>query len=339
MHAVGLDIGGANLKAADSRGAAHSEVFEIWRAPHELPSKLEALLARFARFDRLAVTMTAELADCFETKREGVNFILSAVEAAAGRAPIAVWLTSGRFVTASAARDEPLRAAASNWQALATWAGRWLPPGATILVDVGSTTTDVIPFRDQVPCPLGTTDVGRLVAGELVYTGVRRTPVCAVTRQVPIGAAMCPLAAEWFATMLDVYLVAGKIPEDPSDCATANGRPATIHAARDRLARAVCCDRTELSVAAIDAMAEYLAECQAAEIASAIDAVVARGDGALTGAIVSGSGEFLARSVLRRHPAMTNRPIISLSERLSSSIAEAACAYALAILATEGRHG
>ena len=72
-----------------------------------------------------------------------------------------------------------------------------------------ATTADVIPLRGGLPCPRGSTDVHRLLGGELVYTGVRRTPLFAVVPSVPLRGRMCPLAAEFFATMLDAYLVLG----------------------------------------------------------------------------------------------------------------------------------
>src|SRR5215471_566313 len=100
MLALGLDIGGANLKAASSAGGAVTEPFEIWRAPGALTAHLKALIARFPPADALAVTMTAELADCYATKSEGVAAILAAVEAAAGWTPVVVWTTSGEFMPA-----------------------------------------------------------------------------------------------------------------------------------------------------------------------------------------------------------------------------------------------
>lgn len=336
---VGLDIGGANLKAADAAATAVSETFEIWRAPQELAPRLQRLLDRFARVDGLAVTMTAELADCFETKNEGVKFILDAVEQGAGGKPVAVWLTSGRFATVAEARTVPRQVAAANWHALATWAGRFVPQGSAVLIDIGSTTTDVIPLRDGVPCPTGLTDIDRLLSGELVYSAARRTPVCAVADRVPLRGGQCPLAAEWFATMLDAYLILGWIPESPDDQGTANGRPATIEGASDRLARAVCCDRTELSAGELLAMAEFLAASQLGRIEAPMSRVLSRFEGPLDAAVVSGSGEFLARRVLDRGPATRGAHVISLADRLSSGVGEAACAYAVAVLAGEQRHG
>src|SRR5207253_9300437 len=101
-------------------------------------------------------------------------------------------------------------------------------------LDIGSTTTDIVELWRGRPVPSAWTDMERLKCSELVYTGVRRTPLCAV-----LGTSV---AAELFATTLDVYLTLGLIPEDADDGNTADGRPATKHWAHLRLARMLCGD-------------------------------------------------------------------------------------------------
>src|SRR5437763_9179514 len=129
---LGLDVGGANLKAAHTHGAALLRPFALWKNPVGLAGALRDLLASVPLFDFLAVTMTGELCDCFATKRDGVAAILAAVEAAAGRA-VRVWQTTGRFTDLAAARATPLQTAAANWLALAQYAGRFLPAGVGLV--------------------------------------------------------------------------------------------------------------------------------------------------------------------------------------------------------------
>src|SRR5258707_266964 len=112
---MGLDIGGANLKAAHSSGVARLHPFELWKDPCGLPDALRCLLEEMPSFDRLAVTMTGELCDCFETKRQGVCAILDAVEAVAGKTSIRVWRNDGSLVDVARARTTPLQVAAANW--------------------------------------------------------------------------------------------------------------------------------------------------------------------------------------------------------------------------------
>jgi probable H4MPT-linked C1 transfer pathway protein len=318
---LGLDIGGANLKAAVANDVAVSQPFALWKNPVGLAKALRTLLADLPRFDALAVTMTGEFCDCFETKRQGVQAILDAVAAAAGPTAVRVWQTTGRFMDLGGARANPLPCAAANWLALATFAGRFAAEGPVMLIDVGSTTTDIVPLQDGQPAPRSRTDTERLRCKELVYTGVRRTPLCALLGDTH--------AAELFATSLDAYLVLGRVVEDASDRNTADGRPATRAAAHDRLARMIGADRESCTANDVLAIARRAHEEQTRLIGEAL------AGRSFHSVILAGEGEFLARDAL----ADFSGPIISLASRLGPKVSEASCAYAVAMLASEGHHG
>jgi len=321
---LGLDIGGANLKAAHSGGFSSLIPFELWKNPSGLGAALKVLLADSTPCDVIAVTMTGELCDCFATKREGVLAILEAVESVAGRVPVHVWQTDGRLVPLDEARSAPLLAAAANWLALAAFAGRFMPTGPALVIDIGSTTTDIIPLYDGRPIPRGRTDRERLVSQELVYTGVRRTPLCAL-----LGP---PHAAEFFATTLDAYLILECLKEDDSDRGTADGRPTTREAAHARLARMLCADAETCTPDDTRALALQTRNRQETLIRTAVDRVLSRLPEGAISALVSGSGEFLAADVLGGYEHVH---VISMARLLKPELSEAACAYALAVLAAE----
>jgi probable H4MPT-linked C1 transfer pathway protein len=331
---LGWDIGGANIKVSDGESAL-AVAFPLWKSPHLLAERIADLAADFPAPQGFAVTMTGELADCFETKAQGVEWILSAVEQVAASRPVVVWQTGAEFVPPNVARDIPLLVAAANWHALATWVGRLAPVGLCLLLDIGSTTTDIIPLLNGVPIPRGLTDRERLAAGELVYTGVRRTPLCAISQTVPFRGASCPVAAELFATALDVFLMLGRTDEDPSDTDTANGRPATNACAHDRLARIICCDRSEFTEQDARAMAEHFAGAQRRQIASAIRQVLASQTDRVSNVLTSGSGSFLAETLCDEHPELRSAKRTCLRNLFEGPISEAACAFALARLAEE----
>jgi (4-(4-[2-(gamma-L-glutamylamino)ethyl]phenoxymethyl)furan-2-yl)methanamine synthase len=330
---LGLDVGGANLKAAHTNGAARSRPFALWKDPAGLAPALRSLIADMPAAEVLAVTMTGELCDCFESKREGVAAILDAVEEAAGRTPVRVFSLDGRFLDVASARRSPLQVAAANWLALALHAGPYAPDGPAVLIDIGSTTTDIVPLQDGRPVPHATTDPQRLQCGELVYTGVRRTPVCAVIDRVGAGAG---LAAELFATTLDAYLILGMIPEDAADRNTADGRPATRAAAHARMARMMCADLETTTEDQRRPLAEAVLKAQASKIDWGL-ALALRGSPPPRGAILTGEGAFLARHVLARVEWSRNCKQVDLNSVLNEEISRAACAYAVACLAAEGR--
>lgn len=335
MPTLGLDIGGANLKAATSDGRAAACSFPLWKSPERLTDALRTLTEPFADCRRIAVTMTGELADCFATKAEGVSRILDSVAALAQDRPVGVWTTAGKFVTPPEARSRWKDVAAANWQALATWAGRFAPTGTALLIDLGSTTTDVIPLHNGVPCPVGRSDLERLLSGELIYTGVRRTPLCAVLESVELRGQTCRIAAELFATMLDAHLITGRMAPDEVDHDTADGRSATVERANDRLARMVCCDRTELTPQELQSLAGQFVRAQQQQVRDAVKRVTLRQKSPVSAWILSGSGAQLIREILTPDDPRGEISVVELTVRLSAEIAESACAYALATLAEQ----
>jgi (4-(4-[2-(gamma-L-glutamylamino)ethyl]phenoxymethyl)furan-2-yl)methanamine synthase len=333
MTWLGLDIGGANLKAATVAGWAHSLPFALWRNPHGLAGALSTLVEGAPAVDQLAVTMTGELCDCFRTKTEGVHHILSAVEEFANGRDVSVYLVDGRLVTLSAARELPQLAAASNWRALAQFAGRFALHGRGLLIDAGSTTTDIIPLVDGQVVTRGTTDTERLASRELVYSGVGRTPVCAVTQALPWRGGACPVAAELFATTADAYVLLGEVAEDPHATWTADGRPLTIECARQRLARQLCADADDFADLDLIHVANAIRDAQLGQLASAVSAVI--GEAEPPGVVISsGAGEFLAKSAAAT--SLQRWRTISLTERLGPVVSRCAPAYAVAVLAEEG---
>ena len=204
-----------------------------------------------------------------------------------------------------------------------------------MLIDIGSTTSDLIPLVNGLPEPTGRTDVERLQSGELVYSGVRRTPLCALVNSVMFGDATCRVAAELFATTLDLFLILGDSPENPSDRETANGRPATIAAAHDRIARLLCCDATEITATDLLHIVEQIAATQMRRLCLAASAVAARLPTPCNAVLISGSGSFLARRVTASAPELVSAPITSIPELLGPQIADSACAFAVAKLAAE----
>jgi probable H4MPT-linked C1 transfer pathway protein len=331
---IALDIGGANIKVAHSECQARTVPFEVWKRPDELTRVIAAIAATLPRSDRIATTMTAELCDCYHTKSLGVNAVLDAVvEALPGR-PVVVWGVDGEFHCLAEIRGRPLLAAAANWLALATLAARLVPDRAGLLIDIGTTTTDLIPLAAGLVAARGRSDTERLQNGELVYAGVRRTPVCALATELPLGGVPTGLAAEIFASTLDVYLTLGDIESNAADLSTADGRPATVLAARDRLARMVCADVDAVSAADARALAQAADRSLIERLVLAAERSCRDTIGRPVAAVVAGSGEFLARR-LAHLVIEPGGPILSLKEAWGPVASSAGCAYALLELAKE----
>jgi (4-(4-[2-(gamma-L-glutamylamino)ethyl]phenoxymethyl)furan-2-yl)methanamine synthase len=333
---VGWDVGGANIKAvrvnADRRGApvALERPFPLWREFGCLPSILSELAEDIGHAPAMAVTMTAELADCFATKREGVAFVIDAFRTAFPSAALWVYGVDGRFRSAEEAREQPHEVAAANWMASATLVARTNPDA--LFLDVGSTTTDIIPIVAGRVVAAGCTDTSRLRSGELVYTGALRTPVCAIVRSVPFRGGRCRVAAEHFAVTADVYRWLGQLEEADYTCETPDGRGRRVSDAGARLARVVCADMEMLGEADISAVAHHVARAQARQIAHGIRQVMRRlGDECPSVAVLAGAGMFLAREAAET-AGLTRR---ELAGEIGSDAARAAPAAAVALLLSE----
>jgi probable H4MPT-linked C1 transfer pathway protein len=171
---------------------------------------------------RVAMTTTAELVDAFASKRDGVLHVLGAAAAGLPGCSVRVMTTDGALIALDEARAAPLRCAAANWMASALLVARSVPDA--ILIDCGGTTTDLIPIAGGAVVARGRTDVERLLAGELVYTGALRTNVAAVLSHAPVGGRPCPVASELFAVAADAHLLLGNLSPERCTCTFPDGR-------------------------------------------------------------------------------------------------------------------
>lgn len=271
---IGIDVGGANVKFATGSGV-HTIYCPLWKG-----APLRDILSRYRDEGRdgAAVVMSGELADCFSTKNEGIAWIVRTVREVF---PGALFFgTDGRF------HDSPTPAlAAANWFAAAVYLHSLYPGG--LLVDMGSTTTDIVPLSS--PGSLrGLTDLVRLQEGYLLYTGLLRTPIPAVIRNVPIHGVQTPVSSEYFATSADAHLVLGHIRGEEYTCDTPDGQGKDRDSCLRRLARVVCADLPEIGEEGAIAIAASFWETQREMVrhavqkvrqASGADPVIAAGTG------------------------------------------------------------
>ena len=328
---LGWDIGGVNTKVARVAGgtvlAVRSCAFELQHDPGALVRVLRDLAADTGASggDTHAVTMTAELSQMFRTKRDGVQFVLDAVVAAFPGAPVCVYAVDGRFLTVADACREPLLVAAANWTATARIAAQFLPDA--LLVDIGTTSTDIIPIVSGEVAAHGWTDPDRLASGELVYTGAVRTPVEAMAAVVPLEGRDVGLAAEGFALSGDVHVWRGDLEPADYSAPTPDRRPATREFAGERLARSICADREMVDEADVTAIADALAGAQVDRIAAAIATVHARHPSLRT-AVTTGLGAFIADRAARQ----AGLEVVSLASALGDDAARCAPAASVALL-------
>ncbi|QVL32827.1 hypothetical protein KIH39_02590 [Telmatocola sphagniphila] len=333
MNYLGLDIGGANIKIAHSKGRAFTLPFALWKSPKKLHKLLKKAARQMPKYDLVGICMTGESCDCYSTKQEGVNRILDEVLKIFPEEELQIWQVDQGFQTIESARIDYLKTASSNWHALASYCGLIYSDDRSLLIDIGSTTTDIIPILKGKPASRGKTDFERLQSDELVYIGVGRTPLPMLD-----GQGIC---REVFATTLDLHLVLEHIEEDPDNFNTADGQPATKREAKSRIAHTLGGDLSTISDKKIAATAQRFYQLQAEGILQGIEKVLARHKAGFTRTILSGSGEFLIRE-LARHSEFNQRlpqtDFVSLSQLLDQELSSAACAWAITQLLVHFKH-
>lgn len=346
MSVLGIDIGGANLKAvyiASEQGDAEPRSinvsFPMWQRWETLSQSLGEISKTLSvpADARVAVTMTGELADCFTSRKTGVEFIAEAVLLAFRKHEVAFYKTDGRWCGGESFLENWELLAASNWHATAQVAAGLLPNQSGLMIDVGSTTSDIIPIIDGEVKAVGKTDYQRLRNGELIYAGAERTPICSLLQTVQLGDDQIPIAREFFATIDDALIWRNLVAEDSSALTTADQRSRSIHDAGRRLAKMVCSDFPEIGRPAIDNIATSTIKAYQRLLVEAVDRSIELHRNRLHTALVVGTGSVLADMVFDQYYPELQR--INFSDLVGANCNASGPAYAVAILMQQHRNG
>jgi (4-(4-[2-(gamma-L-glutamylamino)ethyl]phenoxymethyl)furan-2-yl)methanamine synthase len=337
MAVVGWDIGGAHLKGArceEGRIVATAQV----AAPLRLG--LERLAQSFAEAKTLVgsanhhvVTMTGELADTFSSRAEGVERLTAAALHELAPSRVIVYAGRAGFVAASDAANHVSDIASANWFASASLVGRLIE--SSLFMDMGSTTTDIVPIVNGAVAACGYTDAERLAKGELVYTGLVRSFLMATAEQVPFAGSWTNLIHENFSNMADVHRILGTLPDGADQMASSDGRAKTLDASEARLARIVGRDSDDADSTAWIALARYFAEAQIRSVTDGSMLVLSRGDLPASAPVVgAGIGAGLLREVARRlsRDYIDFNTLIEVSPDVGSTVSSVAPAASVAIL-------
>lgn len=316
MKIMGIDIGGANtdcciyeirdnkIKHIESA----KEYLPMWKEKENLESCLENFKKDYA-IDVVIVTTTAELSDGYQSKKEGVLDIASKV--------INVFENSEiHFVTFNGLKDydyvvkNPLEMAAANWIATSHIISKI--DENCIFMDMGTTTTDIIPLKNGHEIAKGHSDLERLCSGELVYTGMLRTNVATIVNKIPINQEYSTVSSELFAISADVHTILGNITSDEYTCASPDNNDKTVIDCKRRLARVVCADLDMLTDVQIYNIAKYVEEKQINQVMDGLKKVSENNN--IKKVIVS---NYADSNICKKAAKKLNLDVSSLNEHLS----------------------
>ena len=281
MKVAGFDIGGANTDLAiiDFEGEEIKNIevdfayLPMWSNNDDLSRVLLELIENIcpiSEIDAVGISMTAELVDAYDTKKDGVLDVVKKCEQTFN-CPIAYVGVDG-MLSKEEIEKTPLKAAAANWIATAQIAT--LISNNCIFIDTGSTTTDIIPIKDGKECAIGKSDFDRSATGELVYTGTLRTNLASFLDKVELNGKEYRVASELFAQTADIYTVLELITSEDYVCDTFDGEGKSKLDCAKRIARVVCADLEMLSMDDIVEMSKFIHQKQIEQIADGLKQVV-----------------------------------------------------------------
>jgi (4-(4-[2-(gamma-L-glutamylamino)ethyl]phenoxymethyl)furan-2-yl)methanamine synthase len=298
----GWDVGGAHVKVSMTQAGALEDVAQwacpLWQGLPHLECAIDSVFERWpdAAHSRHAVTMTGEMVDLFTDRAEGVRTLTRALAQRLG--PRTVFYAGDAWLARSACAENWRKVASANWMATAQWVATCLQDA--LLVDIGSTTTDVIPIAGGRVIARGANDAERLISGELVYQGIVRTPLCGVAHRIAFRGETTSVMNEWFATTADVYRLTGELRAGHDQHSSADNGPKTESASCARIARMIGRDAADGSDAEWRRFALAWRHEQMRTLETSLARVSAQHESLARAPIVgAGCGRFLAAALAR----------------------------------------
>jgi (4-(4-[2-(gamma-L-glutamylamino)ethyl]phenoxymethyl)furan-2-yl)methanamine synthase len=276
---IGWDVGGAHLKAVelDAHGALVRAVqlpCPLWQGLQHLESAVDQIMAG-RNISLHGLTMTGELVDLFANRQIGVSEIIRTMARKTTGATLLVYAGAKGFVSPAHGEQQYAHIASMNWHATGAFAASRVAQG--LLVDVGSTTADLMLLRDGQLQWVGADDYRRMVAHELVYTGAVRTPLMALTQKILFEGEQSGVMAEYFATTADIYRILGELAEDADQMPAADNGEKTVAASVRRLARMIGRDAESAPAESWRQLASQFAGMQLQQLLDACERQLARG--------------------------------------------------------------
>jgi len=319
---LGIDIGGANTKITEINEKGEFKVHHLYFPMWKNNEKLAEVLKSYSKnVSKVALVTTAELADSYETKKEGVENIVNAVKEAFGDC-ISVFDSDCKFISTEEAVQNYMKVSASNWCATADFISKNIEKNC-IMVDMGSTTTDIIPIVDGKAVS-GKTDLDRLMNNELLYVGTLRTPLSFLGNKIEFRKTTTNVSSEYFAITGDVSVILGKVTEDEYTCDTPDGKPADKKSSLVRISKVLCSDLNQISVEEAESIAKEYYKIWTGLIKENVETVSKKYG--INKVVITGLGEEVLKD------ALNDFEVISVKEKYGKDVSLATPSFAVAVL-------
>ncbi len=339
VNIAGWDIGGANVKVAVANKGVINHVHQLdcplWKGLNKLQECIDTLMQSLELQNaRHAITMTGELVDLFDNRRQGVSAIIQEMSSKLSPENTKYFAGGTSFLDAEYACNDYEIVASANWMASAQYTSKKIKDA--LFIDIGTTTTDIVPIQNHKVINDGYSDEQRLIAKELIYCGVVRTPVFALCKQALVNGHQIPIVNEYFSDMADVYRMTGELAQHADVSETLDGRSKDRIASMKRLARMFANDAIESEFESWLTVAKQIRRIQIQHIKDACRHQLMKKTIQLdTPVIGAGVGRFLAKELAKElgREYIDIETIFSVNLQSSGfNVADCAPAAALACL-------
>ena len=317
---IGWDIGGAHIKVANVNNIgkvlyAEQYATPLWKGFSILEDQLNYIEKQLPK-ERIShgLTMTAELVDIFNSRKDGVAKVIDLCKKILGKNTF-FYSTNYGLGKINNIEKNYTNIASANWHASASYVATLIESG--LLIDIGSTTTDIIPFANNKSCPDGLNDFSRLCSNELVYTGVIRTPLMSLTTRVKFNGNEQGIVSENFANTADIYRILGYLNDSDDLMDAADGKGKSVIDSKCRLARMIGLDLCDVNDdRSCTDLAKYFHEVQIEMIINAVKKVLLKLPEKNKYIICAGVGQFLVKIIAEK----LDIPCINFSDLVDCSI-------------------
>ncbi len=219
-----------------------------------------------------------------------------------------------------------------NWHATGKFISRNL--NDAIVVDFGSTTTDIICIKNKIIKNLGFDDFSRLKNNELIYTGLTRTPIFGVMNELILNGINYPLIPEFFSSMSDVYRINKSLDKVLDIDDTADNTEKNLNQSFIRVARNFGFDFNKSNKELLKKISRKLINFQMKKIAISLDKLIIKFNMSKKVPIVlCGIGNKVLRNFLKSKNILEFEKFThSYKKNLKTKAAHHAPAYSVAFL-------
>ena len=258
---LGLDIGGAHVKAVgvdESQKVCFIfyEKCPVWESFFLLRQTLEKLLKTLGTNNTIfGITITAELSDCFKNRKYGAKQIFK----------LCLDLNIDFYFFSSKTQNfkkkiNYIDICSMNWLATGKYLKDRINEG--VIIDFGSTTTDLVVIKNKKVINKYFTDYERINNFELIYTGLTRTPLFALSEKIILGNKSYYLIPEFFSSTADLYRVNKTLKKNLDLYDTSDKRSKTQLSSLRRISRNFGIDLDKQNIVLMNQLVKNLIEVQ-----------------------------------------------------------------------------